>query len=150
MAKNLKMTTVDELMTRLFKPPRILAVESAATVEALVCQSYSCRVDTAQDSESALRLLAANRYDLIMVDLVLLNGTGDNVLSEAHHRCPDTPVIVMRLSDSKAASLAHRTWPLTLLTAPLTSDAVDRLFRMFKIRARTKEIDSYCEQLAVA
>ena len=153
MAKNLnhlnQMTPVDELMVRLFHAPRILVVEDAtAPAELLLYRNYDCTVDTTMDGAAAAKLLATKKYDLVLVDLALLNGTSEMVLKAAQQYCPDTPVVVTKVAEAELDVLMHRVGPVTLVTAPLTLDVVAHLFRVFKIKARTREIAAYCCQLA--
>lgn len=149
MAKNLnQMTPVDELMVRLFHAPRILVVEDAAApVEVLLHRNYDCTVDATTDGREAAKLLATQKYDLVMVDLALLNGTSEMVLKAAQKHCPDTPVVVTKIAEAEWDVLTHRVGPVTLFTAPLTLGVVEHLFRVFKIKARTREIAEYCQQL---
>lgn len=149
MAKNLnQMTPVDELMMRLFHPPRVLVVEdSLAPVEVLLHRGYECTVDTARTGEQAVKLLAAQKHDLVLIDLALLNGTSEMVLNAAQRYCPDTPVVVTKLDEKTLETLMKKVGPLTLFTAPLTLDSLEHLFRMFKIKARTKQIAEYCQQI---
>lgn len=149
MAKNLnKMTPVDELMMRLFHPPRVLVVEEASSpVEVLLHRGYECTVDTARTGEDAVKLLAQCKHDLVLIDLALLNGTSEMVLAAAQRYCPDTPVVVTKLDEKTLETLMKKVGPLTLFTGPLTMDALEHLFRMFRIKARTKEIARYCQQM---
>lgn len=149
MAKNLRqMTPVDELMVRLFQPPRVLVVEdSQASVEELLHRNYECTVDTARTGVEAVRLLVEYKHDLVLIDLALLNGTSEMVLNAAQRYCPDTPVVVTKLDGNTLDTLMRKVGPFTLFIAPLTSDALEHLFRVFKIKARTKEIARYCQQV---
>lgn len=141
------MTPVDELMVRLFQPPRILVVNDAPTaVELTLRGNYDCTVDIAKTGVKAVRLLIAHTYDLVLIDLALLNGTSEMVLAAIKRHCPDTPVVVTKV-DKATTELVQRAGPLTLFTEPLTLNALERLFRVFKIKARTKEIAGYCQQV---
>lgn len=143
-----KMTPVDELMVKLFHPPRVLVVEDAASTEAILRRNYDCRVDTTRDGHEAAELLASQKYDLVLIDLVLLNGTSELVLKAVEKYAPDVPVVATRVDniDEVLANLDS----VTLLKAPLTFEMLQRLFRVFKIKARTREIAEYCTDLARA
>lgn len=139
------MTTVEELIVRLFHPPRLLIVQdSAAPVEALLHRNYDCHVDSTASGEEALKLLATQPYDLIMVDLALMNGTGKKVLQAAQRK--NVRVVVTRFDPADLSGMEN-TEAVTLLTAPLTLSSIERLFRVFKLKAKTHEITQCCDNL---
>jgi CheY-like chemotaxis protein len=142
------MTTVDELMVRLFHPPKILVVQDcAAPVEALLHRNYDCQVDVTTDGNEAARMLAAEKYDLVLIDLVLLNGTSELVLAAARKYRPEVPVVATKVNESNLDQLVEDAGTLTLLSTPVTLNAIERLFRVFKIKAKTREIAAYCTDL---
>lgn len=53
-----------------------------------------CTVTAAADGNSAARLLEENVFDLILMDLMLPNRSGDSLIAELRERS-DTPVIVI-------------------------------------------------------
>lgn len=141
------MTTVDEMMVRLFKPPRILIVQDASTpVEQLLHRDYECSVDTTDGGDAAIRFLQDRRYDLVLIDIGLLNGTSRKVIQASQRFCPGTPVVVLKIAEVDLIEIVSGDGPLTVLAKPLTSDLLQTLFRVFKIKARTREIANYCAQ----
>lgn len=140
------MTTVEELLTRLLHAPRVLVVEDlAAPVEVMLRRNYDCFVDTTSDGLQAVRLLASEKYDLVLLDLGLLNGTGEFVLKTAQDKCPDTPVVATADNQTNIESLMAQVGSLTLINSPVTLSTVERLFRVFKIKARTRALAEFCQ-----
>lgn len=52
-------------------------------------------VEIAGDVPQAAEKLKTGRYDLVITDLKMPNGSGMDVIHEARHHCPSTPVIVI-------------------------------------------------------
>jgi two-component system C4-dicarboxylate transport response regulator DctD len=70
---------------------RVLLVEDyeiLLTVRARNLRSHGFRVSTAQDADSALRLLAQGRFDVVVADLRLPGRDGIALLEEAARREP--------------------------------------------------------------
>jgi DNA-binding response OmpR family regulator len=77
---------------------RILIVEDEARIRdflarALGAEGYA--VDVAGDGEQGSSRARANRYDLVILDLLLPGRSGLEVLSELHRDLPDLPVLVL-------------------------------------------------------
>lgn len=147
MAKTLTMTPVEELMVRLFHAPRILVVEDSAMAETLLHSTYNCVVDSTKNWRDVVKLLMTRKYDLALLDLSLLGSAADVVLKALQRHCPATPIVVTKAGKEALDQLSSRMGPVTLFTAALTLSTLERLFRMFKIKARTQEMEHYCQQL---
>lgn len=76
--------------------PRILHVEDDADLLYLVAESFSglAEIDAAQDIASAQQMLQSCNYDLVILDLLLPDGNGSELLPEIMARSGATPVIV--------------------------------------------------------
>jgi CheY-like chemotaxis protein len=136
------MTTVDEFMLRFFKVPRILSVlDDSRPVVELLHRNYECEVDATDSGEKAVELITRNKYDLVLVDLALLNGTSRRVLAAVRDHAPGTPVVATRINQEFTDF--DGVGPLTVLSGPLTSEDIAQLFRVFKIKARTHAISEY-------
>ena len=143
------MTTVDELLLKLFHAPKVLVVESVADdVKAKLRQDYGCHVDTTDNSNRAIKLLMSGGYDLALLDLEWLNGTGEAVLKTAQTNCPHTPVAAAVGQVTDAEAMFRQLGTMLLLRKPVTHDALDRLFRILKIKVRTPAVAEYCEHLS--
>lgn len=137
------MTTVDEFMLRLFKAPRILLVlDDSAPVVELLHRRYDCDLDVTDSGEMAIQMVANHKYDIVIVDLALLNGTSQRVLTAVKKYAPTTPVVATKVQGhfDEAAKFG----PLTVLSGPLTEQDIEQLFRVFKVKARTHDIAEYC------
>ena len=136
------MTTVDEFMLRFFKVPRILLVlDDSRPVVELLHRGYECEVDDTDRGEKAVELISKNKYDLVIVDLALLNGTSRKVLAAIHDHAPATPVVATKLHNEFGE--VGEFGPLTVLAGPLTAGDIAQLFSVFKIKARTHAISEY-------
>ena len=119
---------------------RILLVEDDAVLRDLVERNLLARqhaVSSAEDAESALRLLSRNAFDLIILDINLPDQTGWDVLRTAQRegylqtqRIGDEtsllPVVVLsavRVSPRRLAEFR----PLAYLPKPFPMDALLRL-----------------------
>ena len=141
------MTNVDELLLRLFRVPSILVVEDKpSAIDSALAKDYDADVDRTSSGHEAVQMLTSKKYDLIMVDLALLNGTSRKVLLAIKEVCPDVPVIVIKLGSENIVKLLNETGPLTVLSDPVSSDVMSRLFQLFKIKARTRDMTEQCDR----
>lgn len=70
-----------------------------------VLRSTGMQIDTAENGEEALRLIKANKYDIIFLDHMMPVMDGEEVLRRlrADHLCDNTPVIVITANASGGA-----------------------------------------------
>jgi DNA-binding NarL/FixJ family response regulator len=89
--------------------------------------------------EQAIEYLMEHRYDLVIIDAELLNGTSRKVISVAQEFAPLTPIVATRVKayHDFAPSL------VTVLTGQITEENLARLFQVFKIKARTHALSDY-------
>lgn len=74
--------------------PKALVVEDDAPTRALLAQlleSLDCQVDQAVDGEEALAKLRANRYDVVLLDIVLPKMSGIDVMETLRNERPNAP-----------------------------------------------------------
>lgn len=66
------------------KPRALIVEDDAFTREALrqIIESEGCAIDTAEDGEKAIGLLANNDYDVIILDIVLPRISGTAVMEQ--------------------------------------------------------------------
>jgi CheY-like chemotaxis protein len=77
--------------------PDILVVEDDAVLRSEISAALlqaGHRVDTASGGNQALSRLVENRYDLLITDLMMEEGTGFDVLQWVHGKAPRLPVII--------------------------------------------------------
>lgn len=112
---------VDSSLT---KTPRVLVVDDCET--SLRFQEYAlcgaCHVLKARDGEEALRRIASERIDLVVLDLGLPGASGLDVLRRLRRRDPagGPPVIVLTVrGDDEARQLAREEGCAAYLTKPV-------------------------------
>lgn len=104
--------------------PRVLVVDDCET--SLLFQEYAlcgaCRVIKARDGEEALRLVASEQIDLVVLDLGLPGASGLDVLRRLRERDPagGFPVIVLTVrGDAATRELARQEGCAAYLTKPV-------------------------------
>ncbi|HHH37906.1 MAG TPA: response regulator, partial [Epsilonproteobacteria bacterium] len=83
------------------KKPAILHVEDDKDVAHIVKTMLSDigNVDIVADLESALKKIQSNSYDLIILDMMLPDGSGEEVLQAVKEREDDIPVLIFSAID---------------------------------------------------
>ena len=105
---------------------RILVIEDdAAIVDALsaLLKSEGHEVTTASRQDDAVALLAAQPFDLALLDVTLRQGTGFGVCAAAREMAPAMPVIFLTASDDEFSTVAG-----------LDMGAVDYIAKPFRAR----------------
>jgi len=77
---------------------KILVVEDDDLARRMLWQFLSeqgYQVEMANDGESALGLLQSHAFDLVLSDLLMPNGDGNQLLAQIRARSPRTRVILM-------------------------------------------------------
>ena len=69
------------------------------------------KVDVAISGRDALRLLDVHHYDVIVTDLVMVDGDGAEVISTVRRKGGNTPIIAMRPAGILSRSRTIRKWP---------------------------------------
>jgi two-component system response regulator HydG len=113
--------------------PRLLIVDDDTSF-CMLLQGFLKRkgfdADTAYDFEKASQSLAKNRYDLVLTDYRLPDGTGIDVLKESKKLSPATVVILITAySDIRVAVEAVKLGAFEYVTKPVNSD---ELFHVIK------------------
>jgi DNA-binding response OmpR family regulator len=77
---------------------RILLIEDESPVADYVgmfLRNAGYEIDRAESGELALSRVASSRYDLILLDLILPDATGRDLLPEIKKLAPETPVMIV-------------------------------------------------------
>jgi DNA-binding response OmpR family regulator len=77
---------------------KILLIEDEAEVAGYLgrfLQQQDYIVDRASSLDESRTLVSRNAYDLILLDLMLPDGTGEDVLPYLRETAPDTPVLMV-------------------------------------------------------
>ena len=90
------------------RKPRILCIDDLADnlrVRALLLQQFGCETFTASDHSSAMRIVADESIDLLLIDYHLANGeTGEDIARDVCLITPHLPLVMLtgdvRLPDS--------------------------------------------------
>jgi len=95
---------------------KILVVEDEKKVASFIkrgLEEENFSVDVAGDGEEGLTLAQSNRYDLILMDLMLPKMDGLSVVRELRTREITTPVLCLTAKDTVEASQSHN--PIAIL-----------------------------------
>jgi two-component system copper resistance phosphate regulon response regulator CusR len=87
---------------------RILVTEDEPRIRAFVTRALEAEgfsTDGAGDGEEALRLAQRQRYDLVVLDLLLPRLDGLAVLRELRHGNPEVPVVILSARSDLATKL---------------------------------------------
>jgi CheY-like chemotaxis protein len=138
------MSNAEQLLSWLLKSPRLLCVEAdrfTGSIEQAVGH-YACELERAESGAEALVKLAGGKYDLVLLLGPLPDMTVGQFLRQMKVTTPDLPVVLAGAfaADKAYGAMAQR--PVTVLNRPLLAGDVDELFRVFKIKARSRQ-DQY-------
>lgn len=89
---------------------RILVVEDEAKVSravALALKAEHYAVDVARSGRDGLELAVVNPYDLLIVDLMLPELNGTELIRRVRARNPDVPILVLTASDAIADKVTN-------------------------------------------
>ncbi|GIX49423.1 MAG: hypothetical protein KatS3mg131_3634 [Candidatus Tectimicrobiota bacterium] len=78
--------------------PRLLVVDDERSIRVTfrdTLSKHGYEVDVAADAEEALRLLAQQTYDTVLLDIVLPRMNGITLLQQLKERDPDVPVVMI-------------------------------------------------------
>lgn len=84
-------------------PPRVLLVEDDAVCRKLsskFLQLFGCDIDVAVDGVSAVNKMNAQKYDLVLMDIMMPNLDGVSATSLIRQFDPSTPIISMTSNSS--------------------------------------------------
>jgi len=114
-------------------PKHILVVDDEEAVRNVLARTYESegfRVTGSEDGEDALAKLAADRFDLIVIDVWMPRMTGLEVLAKLKDK-PDAPRSIVMTGDNTPATVmaAVREHAFWYLSKPFTADDLLRLTR---------------------
>lgn len=134
---------------------RVLVVDDEAGLRhtlTRILKLAGCEVNCAEDGFEALRLLGANRYDLVYLDIRLPGMDGLQTLRDIRATSPQLPVILLTAYGSLSTALeALRLGATDYLLKPLDPDVFIARTRMILqeqvIERRRQEINEQIELL---
>ncbi len=131
--------------------PRILVVDDEIgpreSLRHILNELYE--VETAEDGDSALKRVAAQPFDLMLVDIMMPGKDGLEVLKEARQIQPFLPVIVITaLDQAKTAVEAMRQGAFHYEVKPFDKDKIRSLVKMaIENRALKREVSRMQSQV---
>lgn len=108
---------------------RVLVVEDDSMIRRLVAtivRRCGCVVEVAHNGEEALQKLRAERYDLVLLDLMLPRISGFEVLSTLARERPRQRVIVVTAASDGDLSRIDRTAVIAVVRKPFEIDNLRR------------------------
>lgn len=106
-------------------------------------------VDTAFDGRDALDKLKANKYDILLLDLIMPHVDGLGVLEQMKHVCPDAPPAVIVVSAMRNESMVRRCCALGaryFMVKPVEADALlKRALEMVQTENTTGGLVNYAQ-----
>lgn len=144
------MTAVEELLSKLLHPARLLFVKSdkrqADALQQQIQQKYECVVDWVGSGGEAKHRLRQNKYDLLLLESTPSDMSAVDVLRCAKAAAPSLPVVlVFDYPNEQVATEAARVGVVCGLIEPVKQTYIDDLFRVFKIHVRSCEDSRYFE-----
>ena len=107
-------------------PPRILVIDDEARIRdacRMVLTSMGCSVDSAADGPQGLDMVEDSHYDMLLLDLMMPNMSGFEVLAKVRDMDPDTAVIVITGYATLEHSIeAMKKGAFDFITKPFTPD----------------------------
>lgn len=120
--------------------PNILIVDDEEVVRrsfSRVLDGAHCRTASAVDGEEALRALASERYDVVLLDLRMPGADGIAMLKAIKARWPESEVVVITGYPSiETAKEAVRLGAFDYLAKPVAPDTVIHAARGAALRKR--------------
>src|SRR5262249_40485266 len=89
---------------------RLLVIEDEEKLAQLIKRALAAErfsVDTALDGRAGLELAAEFDYDLIILDLLLPELNGTEVLRRIRRRQPNVPILILTARDAVADKVTH-------------------------------------------
>ncbi|MGD2040052.1 MAG: hybrid sensor histidine kinase/response regulator [Anaerolineae bacterium] len=134
--------------------PRILVVDDELGMREgcrRTLKAAGHQVDTAEDMASALDLIRTREYTLYLLDVMLPDGSGLELLAPITEGDPDAIcIIITGFGSIEMAVEAVRRGAYNFLPKPFTSDQLLVAVNQGLERRRLKEIESRAEELAQA
>jgi CheY-like chemotaxis protein len=130
-----------ESCTRLKVPSRVLVVDDASTMRSIVCKILGgCRfpfdISEADDGFDALKLIAAGKFDLVLLDYNMPGLNGIEMLPQLKTQHPGLEIVVMTSAqDDALAARALGAGAAGFLKKPFYATDIDAiLYKVYNLR----------------
>lgn len=113
---------------------RILCVDDEPYVcdflkDYLLFKGYDVQV--AFSGKQALQILAAEKFDMLLLDIIMPEMSGMEVLQNIHENIPHLPVIILTgVKDQNIAAETARLGALDYITKPIDLDLLEQSIRL--------------------
>jgi len=119
------------------KKCKILLIEDeefAQLVETKIFKDFGCIVDTAVSAHEALKLVAKNKYDIVVMDLGLPDMDGISLAKELRQKLPKAiPIIVITAhSESKKGEQAQKVGISDFYRKPLNMKSGQKILEKWR------------------
>jgi CheY-like chemotaxis protein len=107
--------------------PRVLLIDDDATVREVVehlLASFGYDVHTASEGKSGLARVAEERWDLVLVDVVMPAMSGWAVVETIRRRPAAPPIVLITGMNEPAVLERARKWQLPVIVKPFRADVV--------------------------
>lgn len=108
---------------------RILIVEDEETIlqflSDYLCENNTC--DTAKNVSEAVELISHNRYDLIVMDLLLGNQIGTEIIKRARQIWQDSPPKICIMSAMTGAKKIAEDNEVNFILKPFDLETLDKV-----------------------
>lgn len=145
------MNSAITLLEKLLRPPCILLVEDDEAVGRSIAHRldshYECALVWAKTgAEALIALSAVQQFDLVFLNLRLPGISGLEVLRRIKAQAPSLPVVLITGFMDEGAVEAFRLGIVGVMAGSIDAKALDAVFATYKIKARTKEAQSFFRQ----
>jgi two-component system, NtrC family, response regulator AtoC len=124
------------------RPERILVVDDENLIRWAAVKDLENRGFQADEAETvslAIEALSAASYDLVLLDHLLPDGTGIDVLREIHHRMPHVgTIMITAVNQADVAVQAMKLGAFDYITKPFDFDALSHLIERCLVVTRLK------------
>jgi DNA-binding response OmpR family regulator len=135
--------------------PNVLVVEDEPGIIELISDvvgaGQNARVLRAGDLAEARRLMAHERIDLLLLDVLLPDGNGLTLLPDLRHNCPDAQTVVMTGQPTVDGTIAAiRAGALDFVAKPFSAEQLrDRVSKALRRQALAARSSQRMERLKV-
>lgn len=148
------MSRVLQLLQQIIRPARLLLVEDDEVVgdslKKLLERHYVCTLVWVRTVREAMRIVHEEQddFDLVLLNLVLPDGTGAEVCEKLKVKWPTVPVIVITgFAETEVARRVLSMGVVAFFSKPFGVESLENIFRTYKISARTREDQNYFDSV---
>nr|WP_306469726.1 response regulator [Oscillatoria laete-virens] len=123
--------------------PQVLIVDDETMIHQLikdVLGEETCSIDSALNGQEAMNKIAAKKYDLVFLDMVLPEMSGDEIYEYISKTQPQLMVVIITaFVDNKILDRVLSTGPITILPKPIDIHQLRQLAKVLLHLSPTRE-----------